>query len=71
MLKDRDEVENERLRMKEGRSNQPIQGELERAKKNTRRKGRKEGREGMRWKERGYQLESGTGFKRSFFLSRP
>ena len=37
MLKDRDEVENERLRMKEGRSNQPIQGEVERAKKNTRR----------------------------------
>ena len=33
MLKDRDEVENESLRMKEGRSNQPIQGEVERAKK--------------------------------------
>ena len=38
MLKDRDEVENERLRMKEDRSNQPIQGKVERVKKNTRRK---------------------------------
>ena len=38
MLKDTDEVENESLRMKEGRSNQPIQGEVERVKKNTRRK---------------------------------
>ena len=33
MLKDRDEVEDERLRMKEDRSNQPIQGEVERVKK--------------------------------------
>ena len=38
MLKDRDEIENESLRMKEDRSNQPIQGEVERVKKNTRRK---------------------------------
>ena len=40
MLKDRDEIENEHLRIKEDRSNQPIQGEVERVKKkkNTRRK---------------------------------
>ena len=44
MLKDTDEVENERLRMKEDRSNQPIQGEVERVKNNTRRKNiRREG----------------------------
>ena len=33
MLKDRDEIENEHLRIKEDRSNQPIQGEVERVKK--------------------------------------
>ena len=38
MLKDRDEIENESLRRKEDRSNQLIQGEVERLKKNTRRK---------------------------------
>ena len=33
MLKDRDEIENESLRRKEDRSNQLIQGEVERLKK--------------------------------------
>ena len=33
MLKDREEIENEHLRIKEDRSNQPIQEEVERVKK--------------------------------------
>ena len=43
MLKDRDEVENERLRMKEDRLNQPIQEELERVKKNYKKEKKMEG----------------------------
>jgi hypothetical protein len=38
MLKDKDEIENDHLRMKEDRSNQPIQEVQSVFKKNTRRK---------------------------------
>ena len=52
MLKDRDEVENESLRMKEGRSNQPIQGEVERAKKKIQEGKKLGGRQFQRPRER-------------------